>query len=752
MLSVFAGPILPGRRVPTKKQFTDGLKELYPTYDLTPGTGNVLNTLLADWPNERFIKTGYVNPKIKQIFEIAEKLSKPFHERLFFAGEHTRMDFFGYMEGALRSGERAANTLMLKACGLLGEPAPKSPSRPPQRPAPKPPSPPLVARTTPARETTAFEREIGFRLEEHLSTDYPGEAESPFLHREFFAERSDEELEPRAAALVAESPFQDAFGEEPGILVEPELVEANYLGEDLLAEEEFMSHDLLPDKPDGPDSVDEEEAEEPAEQQLYSSAEYEEVPVFEEPREPASEREDFDEECDDGQDELTHAAKPDEEFEFEDEEMLDILDEGHDEGEAFDISDDLEEAAHPEQFSVATHPSFTADLEEHQVALPGRPLPSADHFHKEAKRDPKTGKLVVSGTVTVMQPSTMNPDFIDPWLDDPTLDASATGLHGRLRDFVIANFAPFLDPQSVSKKRAHPTDKIYLALVDLTGGKLAAPELAEWGSTTALDGASVPKILAIYALHQLLFDLTELAKTGSIKTRTALVTAARAHWKKSGLTVIPDLTTLFSFKDQTTKPVEINFKPQFQDGRFDVNGNCPYKWLIRALGFPYIGSVALNSGLRHPKRGGLWLGTSYKCNGVDSWHNDPMPRVDSCSKKGKSGHTATALSVATYYTLLAQGRLADPTTSTAIFNRLLRGCPLSYGSAKIGPLDALNALGGVKTVARKCGLLDKCVHATMLIERDRFRYVAVILTVDAPGFRFDDMTKGMDEIIQKRNP
>ena len=40
--------------------------------------------------------------------QVGEKLNKPFHDRLFFAGEHTQMDFFGYMEGALRSGERAA--------------------------------------------------------------------------------------------------------------------------------------------------------------------------------------------------------------------------------------------------------------------------------------------------------------------------------------------------------------------------------------------------------------------------------------------------------------------------------------------------------------------------------------------------------------------------------------------------------------------------------------------------------------------
>ena len=54
------------------------------------------------------------------------------------------MDFFGYMEGALRSGERAAEQLMLQSCGLLKEPAPA------------PPSPPVrIASAAPLRGQTA---------------------------------------------------------------------------------------------------------------------------------------------------------------------------------------------------------------------------------------------------------------------------------------------------------------------------------------------------------------------------------------------------------------------------------------------------------------------------------------------------------------------------------------------------------------------------------------------------------------------
>ena len=121
VLSVFAGPTSADNRVPTREDCEKWLSRLYPG---TPGNsgyaGNLLTpTLFSDWPNKAFIKTGYWSPLPGEIFKVSEKLTRPFHERLFFAGEHTQTDFFGNMEGALRSGERAADTLMLSACGLL---------------------------------------------------------------------------------------------------------------------------------------------------------------------------------------------------------------------------------------------------------------------------------------------------------------------------------------------------------------------------------------------------------------------------------------------------------------------------------------------------------------------------------------------------------------------------------------------------------------------------------------------------------
>ena len=121
VLSVFAGPVSKDDRVPTTAQIEQGLAGLFPVKDGLPGyAGNLVKPKFSNWPEAAFIKTGYWSPLPKEIFRVSEKLTKPLLDgRFFFAGEHTDTAFFGYMEGALRSGERAANSLMLGACGLL---------------------------------------------------------------------------------------------------------------------------------------------------------------------------------------------------------------------------------------------------------------------------------------------------------------------------------------------------------------------------------------------------------------------------------------------------------------------------------------------------------------------------------------------------------------------------------------------------------------------------------------------------------
>lgn len=99
-LSVFAG----GSWVPAgdgAKHFRDRLPTLLPGF-------KPLAERYVNWPAEPFIESGYVCPKIGQVTTVAKNLSRPHKSKLFFAGEHAAVAFFGYMEGALQSGIRAA--------------------------------------------------------------------------------------------------------------------------------------------------------------------------------------------------------------------------------------------------------------------------------------------------------------------------------------------------------------------------------------------------------------------------------------------------------------------------------------------------------------------------------------------------------------------------------------------------------------------------------------------------------------------
>jgi monoamine oxidase len=114
VLSVFTG-----MRIPTVDDYKKGLNVLYPPNPRDRDSGylhNLKKTMLVDWSRQPFIRTGYSSPRTGQVFTISKELTEPFQGRLFFAGEHTQIDHFGYMEGAIRSGERAARQLRDRVC------------------------------------------------------------------------------------------------------------------------------------------------------------------------------------------------------------------------------------------------------------------------------------------------------------------------------------------------------------------------------------------------------------------------------------------------------------------------------------------------------------------------------------------------------------------------------------------------------------------------------------------------------------
>jgi monoamine oxidase len=106
VLAVFAGG-----RLPAPGSYGPSLETLYPGYGRA-----LVGKRLMDWPNEPHVRTGYASPRKDQIFTVGQALNRPFGQRLVFAGEHTSMAYFGYMEGALESGRSAAQQVIQLAC------------------------------------------------------------------------------------------------------------------------------------------------------------------------------------------------------------------------------------------------------------------------------------------------------------------------------------------------------------------------------------------------------------------------------------------------------------------------------------------------------------------------------------------------------------------------------------------------------------------------------------------------------------
>jgi monoamine oxidase len=102
-LSIFSGGpfVLPRSSYPTQ------LATIYPG-------ASAAATLFADWPSEPFISTGYGVPAPGQVMKIGPAQLLPHSDRLYFAGEQTSLGYFGYMEGALQSGTRAARDIVVR--------------------------------------------------------------------------------------------------------------------------------------------------------------------------------------------------------------------------------------------------------------------------------------------------------------------------------------------------------------------------------------------------------------------------------------------------------------------------------------------------------------------------------------------------------------------------------------------------------------------------------------------------------------
>jgi monoamine oxidase len=104
-LSVFSG----GPFVLSETDYPGQLSQIFPGY--AP-----VGARFVDWPTTPGIMTGYSVPARGEVTTVGQALAEPHGDRLFFAGEQSYVPFFGYMEGALQSGARAAREIIRTVC------------------------------------------------------------------------------------------------------------------------------------------------------------------------------------------------------------------------------------------------------------------------------------------------------------------------------------------------------------------------------------------------------------------------------------------------------------------------------------------------------------------------------------------------------------------------------------------------------------------------------------------------------------
>lgn len=356
------------------------------------------------------------------------------------------------------------------------------------------------------------------------------------------------------------------------------------------------------------------------------------------------------------------------------------------------------------------------------------------HYHV------RTG-LLSDPNASVMTAAQMKPGFVD--------DRRRQELQRELMQLV----------QDKHRAAVSPKARFRIALVDLTEAKRHTPIFAGFsaynqsnpGGGATLEGRSFTKILALYAVYQLRFDLNTFATHNGITKSSALQAFIAKEWKKAGLQSQPKLTELFKFVENAGSPVKalisIKSYPRSRRTTPAIQEDWEARALIEPLGFEYIGSVALQSGLFDEKYGGLWLNAAYGKPAL-TWRSSPFPTLPR--------HSATAYAAATFFTLLAQGRLVDQASSNEIAD------VLKYQCSDYGLLDGVKQLPGAPAASpNKCGRLRPFYHEAIYMIRQppggkRLEYVAAVLSdvlgEKPPRLDFMELGKDLDSIIAKQNP
>lgn len=397
------------------------------------------------------------------------------------------------------------------------------------------------------------------------------------------------------------------------------------------------------------------------------------------------------------------------------------------------------------------------------------PMPSGAsrfrHFFQPMKASGAT--WVPDGEIVQLNP--INPGFVDD--KDNLIEGP---LQQPLADLLTGSddFKPFLTAETVRTGKPRVGDKIQVALVDLTGGKLTKPEFAGFGSTVGIEVGSAAKVGALYAAFQLLADLKHIAAIKSINTVARLVTEAARQWRGTAHGSGPDVAT---FLNGAADPPALAFSADISRAVANIinnnesdpdNANVSADRLLRVIGFPYVASLMWQSGLRHAKRGGLWLRWGFDPEHVLAWADPVLPPPGPFS----GGHAGNALSLATFFTLLAQGRLVDAASCAEMKKRLSTA---SFFEPRYWPATPIPHAA----IASKVGLVNRCTkwlpkqkdgrpkcdkHSWVstlanegaLIENGKLRYAVAVMTegIDHGITVLQQLIGPLNNMISTQNP
>ena len=433
--------------------------------------------------------------------------------------------------------------------------------------------------------------------------------------------------------------------------------------------------------------------------------------------------------------------------------------EAFDEAEEGPESAESEQSEDPLQLSELLTPSLSAgyapvfsNITPSAGPFKG-PKVQLDHWHRPAVCDPSTGKCRAAKDLTKMVPDAMNPGFIDRAKGSVVVGTGTSSLQERLAKLIVSKHGKLLTQAARKSGQATAGDHLRVALVDLSGKRLADPEFAGWGSTIPMQGTSTLKVAILYALHQLLLDVQREASAGKHVTRATLVAALEKEWRTKGLLTMPRLDDLFEVTENGKDVVEIGLSQgtaQEVTKTFANSLNDAASRLILKVTLPYIASVLWQSGLYHPKLGGLWLASSYGCHpAVAKGANTKEHVLVNCLDGTKAGRfvwrsnplaatvkrqNVTALSLAAMFTLLAQGRLGSVQRSAAIRATLATTCTWFWRG------DSRLLLAITSRPPAKCGVATvekvRYRHDVTLVEKADKRYIAVALTSNVRDEKF----------------